>query len=97
MTYLYDPHDGSQIWDMQFDSGVTRLYLAKDSKGFEVVRINDAGEATHAGSYDTNGTARGIAVNRARSFAYVADGKEGLKIFDISDLNRIERVSTILF
>lgn len=97
MTYFYDPHDGSQIWDMQFDSGGAWLYLAKASKGFEIVHIDAAGEATHAGAYDTNGTARGIAINRARTFVYVADGKEGLKIFDISDLSRIERVSTIPF
>jgi hypothetical protein len=97
LRYYYDPHDGSQIWDMQFDATGRWLYLAKASRGFEIVGIDALGNALHVGGYDTNATARGVAVNSARTFAYVADGEEGLKVFDISDPKNVERVGIISF
>ena len=93
----YDAHDGSQIWEstggVQFD----RLYLAKGEAGIEIVENTRSADPVPLGSYDTNGTARGIAVNAAETRAYVADGEAGLKIVDISDKKRPERIGTVKF
>ncbi len=97
VCYLYDPHDGSQIWNMHFSERTRRLYLAKALRGFEIVTVDSDGKATRMAAYDTNGTARGIAVDLQEHYLYVADGKEGLKIFDISEPEQIKRISVTPF
>ena len=91
-TIFYDAHDAGMIWSFTFAAADRRLYLARDRAGLELVTIDTAGITRHLSSFDTNGTARGVAINRAETIAFVADGCEGLKVIDISDKNQPKRI-----
>jgi hypothetical protein len=97
VEFVYDAHDASLIWDMAFESSYNYLYLAKGEKGVTVLDMKTPGKITEAGYFDTNGTARGIVVNRSGTKAFVADGKEGLKVLDISDKSNPRRLGYTLF
>jgi len=90
-SVFYDAHDAGIIWSFAFGATDQRLYLARDRAGLEIVTVGTDGVAHHLSSFDTNGTARGVAVNRAETIAFVADGSEGLKVIDISDKSRPKR------
>jgi hypothetical protein len=96
-TIFYDAHDTGLIWNFKFGLNDRMLYLARDRDGLEIVRITTNGKAEHLSSYDTNGTARGVTVNRAQTFAFVADGSEGLKVIDISDKAHPKRTGYVKF
>ena len=90
--FSYDAHDASLIWDMAFGSSYKYLYLAKGEKGFAILDMKSLSGITERGSFDTNGTARGIVVNQSETKAFVADAEEGLKIFDISAKSNPQRI-----
>jgi len=90
-SVFYDAHDAGVIWSFAFGATDRRLYLARDRAGLEIVTVGTDGIARHLSSFDTNGTARGVAVNRAETIAFVADGREGLKVIDISDKSHPKR------
>ncbi len=94
---VYDPHDGGQTWDMTPGVNFRYLYLAKAERGLEIVDNSDPRTPHHISYYDTNGTARGVAVNSAETLAFIADGKEGLKVIDIADKNHPRRIGYLKF
>ncbi len=90
----YDAHDVSMIWDIAVGKNLIskRLYLAKSQRGFEIVDFTNPNDPQRLSLFDTNGTARGVAVNKAETRAFVADGKEGFKIFDITNKNSPKKI-----
>ncbi len=93
----YDAHDGSLLWDIAPSADFRRLYLAKANRGLGILDNSDPYHPVSLGSFDTNGTARGVAINTPETRAFVADGKEGLKVIDISDKKSPRRVSVLNF
>ena len=93
----YDAHDAGVIWDFGFGVDDRRLYLARDREGLEIVSVETTGGVRRLSSFDTNGTARGVTLNRAETVAYVADGNEGLKVIDISDKLHPKRIGYLKF
>lgn len=94
---LYDAHDAGTLWDITLGSDDRYLYLAKGERGLEILDNSDSAHPYHVSGVDSNGTARGVAVNRAQTRLYLADGKEGLKIFDISDKSAPRRIGFLNF
>ena len=95
-TY-YDPHDGGRSFGIVNGERFRYLYLAKGERGLEIVDNSDPAHPRHLSYFDTNGTARGVAVNRSETVAFVADGQEGLKIIDISDKAHPRRIGYVKF
>ncbi len=93
----YDAHDVSMIWDIAIgnDPLKKRLYIAKSTRGFEIVDFTNPHDRKRVSRFDTNGTVRGVAVNKAQNRIFVADGKEGFKIFDISDKRSPKKIGYI--
>lgn len=97
LVTLYDPHDGGQSFGIVTGDRFRYLYLAKGERGIEIVDNSDPLHPRHISYFDTNGTARGIAVNRSETVAFVADGREGLKVIDISDKAYPKRIGYVKF
>ena len=58
-------------------------YVADAYSGLQVIDVSNPQAPALAGSYDTPGEARGVAV--AGDYAYVADWSSGLQVIDVSN------------
>lgn len=59
-------------------------YLVADNyAGLQVIDVSNPANPQRVGSYDTSGSAYGVAMNG--NWIYVADGNSGLQVIDVSD------------
>lgn len=71
------------VLDLVFDDSGDFVVAAMGEQGLWVIDVSVTSAPRLAGSYDTPGTAYGVAVDG--SLAYVADGTGDLQVIDISD------------
>lgn len=69
------------------------IFLALDSKGFKVMKIDPAGKISAVIVHETSGYSCGVAVKNKT--AYLAQYSQGLSILDITDQNDIKWIKTL--
>lgn len=82
---------GAEIQDMDIQAG--RAYLAAGELGMVVVDITNPVQPIIIDSIAQGGMVQDVAVDGG-IIAFLADGKQGLLIYDISDLNSVELVGS---
>ncbi len=82
---------GAIIQDM--DISANKIYLALGNQGMKIVDISDPDQPEVETSIETPGRVQDVAVNKD-IVAYLADGENGLLVYDISDLKAIEQVGS---
>ena len=80
---------GAEIQDM--DISETRLYLATGSNGLVITDITNPGTPTVLTTIETPGNLQDVAVN-LDTIAFLADGANGVIVYDISDLKAVEEL-----
>jgi hypothetical protein len=70
--------------DVAINSSATMAVVAAGLQGVWVVDLTDPSTPKHIFTYDTPGTAYGIALDSTGTLAYVADGSQGLQILNVS-------------
>ena len=82
---------GSEIQDLVLSGN--RAYLAAGSQGLVIVNISDPTQPEVITVIETPGNVQGVAINKD-IVAYLADGTNGLLVYDITNLNAIELVGS---
>ncbi len=82
---------GAEIQDM--DISESRVYLATGAQGMVIVDITTPEQPAVLSTIDTPGKVQDVAVN-GDIIAFLADGENGLLVYDIADLNAIEQVGS---
>ncbi|MGW8226246.1 MAG: hypothetical protein ACWGOY_10955 [Anaerolineales bacterium] len=80
---------GDEIQDM--DISETRLYLAMGSSGLTTVDITDPAQPAILSNIDTPGNLQDVAVTLG-TIAFLADGENGMLVYDLSDESAVEEV-----
>ncbi|UCD43309.1 MAG: hypothetical protein JSV69_06880 [Chloroflexota bacterium] len=82
---------GGEIQDIVLSEN--RAYLAVGTQGMVIVDISNPTIPQVLTIIETAGNVQGVAVNQD-IVAYLADGEDGLLVYDITDLNAIERTGS---
>lgn len=82
---------GADIQEM--DISDNRVYLATGAQGMVIVDITTPEKPEVLSTIDTPGKVQDVAVN-GDIIAFLADGENGLLVYDITDLNAIEQVGS---
>jgi len=76
-------------------------YIADGGKGLQIIAINDPGNPALLQTINTNGDATSVFVaklkaqnDEERTYAFIANGKQGLLIVDITDIDKPVNVAT---
>ena len=80
---------GADIQDM--DISESRIYLALGSNGLMTVDISDPAQPAILSSIETPGNLQDVAVTLG-TIAFLADGENGMLVYDLSDENAVEEV-----
>lgn len=80
---------GVEIQDLHVSG--SRIYLAAGETGLIIVDINNPAEPAVLVTIDTPGNMKDVAVN-LDTIAFLADGENGILVYDISELQAVEQV-----
>lgn len=88
------PNQEVSITGIDFDGEY--IYVAGGQCGLYIYKANDFRNLRLITRYETFGSAMKVVVDSHRDLAFVANGNDGLRIFDVSNPRRIKRLGGVL-